>query len=160
MRILVVSDTHGSGELLEQALLAQPQAAAVIHLGDGAREAQDMADKFPQLPFYPVRGNCDWGRLADDLPISRLERFAGRRVFCTHGHAYDVKSGLYRAVMAARENKADVLLYGHTHQALADYEDGLYILNPGSLSRGGRPSYGLLDITPQGIVTRVVEVDW
>ena len=81
-------------------------------------------------------------------------------MFATNGHAYDVKSGLYRAVMAAREQKADVLLYGHTHCALEDYDDGLYILNPGSLSRGSRPSYGLLDITPQGITTRVVEVDW
>ena len=160
MRILVVSDTHGSGELLQQVILAQPNAAAVIHLGDGAREAQDMAQRFAPLPFYQVQGNCDWGMAASDLPVSRLELLGGKRVIATHGHAYDVKSGLYRAVMAAREQKADVLLYGHTHCALEDYDDGLYILNPGSLSRGSRPSYGLLDITPQGITTRVVEVDW
>ena len=160
MRILVVSDTHGNGDLWQQVILEQPRAAAVIHLGDGAREAQDMADKFPMLPFYLVRGNCDWGMAAEDLPVSRVERLAGKRIFCTHGHAYDVKYGLYRVTMAARENKADVLLYGHTHQAFTDYEDGLHILNPGSLSRGGHPSYGLLDITPQGILPHVVEVDW
>ena len=120
MRILVVSDTHGSGELLQQVILAQPNAAAVIHLGDGAREAQDMAQRFAPLPFYQVQGNCDWGMAASDLPVSRLELLGGKRVFATHGHAYDVKSGLYRAVMAAREQKADVLLYGHTHCALED----------------------------------------
>lgn len=160
MRILVVSDTHGSEELLQQAIGAQPQAAAVIHLGDGAREAQILADKFPDIPFYQVRGNCDWGLPTDALPVSRLERMGGKRVFCTHGHTYDVKYGLYRATMAARENRADVLLYGHTHQAFTAYDDGLHILNPGSLSRGGRPSYGLLDITSRGILPHVVEVDW
>lgn len=159
MRILVVSDTHGNAQALRQAVLAQPRAGAVVHLGDGMREAQDVADEFAQLPFYLVRGNCDWGAVGGNVPVTRLETLGGKRIFCTHGHAYEVKFGLYRAVMAARENRADVLLYGHTHQAFTDYEDGLYILNPGSLSRGGRPSYGLLDITPQGIVPHIVEVD-
>ena len=58
---------------------------------------------------------------------------------------------------AAREQGAQVLLYGHTHQALTDYDDGLHILNPGSLS-GWRPSYGTLDITPQGIVPNVIRL--
>ena len=34
MRILVVSDTHGSDSDLRRAILAQPKAELVIHLAD------------------------------------------------------------------------------------------------------------------------------
>ena len=40
MRILVVSDTHRDQYALEQAVLRQPKAEVVIHLGDGADEAE------------------------------------------------------------------------------------------------------------------------
>ena len=79
----------------------------------------------------------------------------GVKIFFTHGHLYGVKSGEYNIVCAARERKAQVLLYGHTHNAFTDYEDGLYLMNPGSLS-GWQATYGTLDLTEQGIVTNVV----
>ena len=39
MRILVVSDTHGNEMNLRRAILSQPKAEIVIHLGDGETEA-------------------------------------------------------------------------------------------------------------------------
>ncbi len=54
--------------------------------------------------------------------------------------------------------KAYVLLFGHTHNAVTEYEDGLYIMNPGSLS-GSTGTYGTLDIVPAGIVTNIVHID-
>lgn len=154
MRILVVSDSHGDESSLRRALLAQPKAEAVIHLGDGEQEAARARSSFPEKMFLQVRGNCDWG---SSLPVKGVYEAEGVRIFYTHGHAYGVKSGLYNAVCAAREEKARVLLFGHTHNALTDYDDGLYILNPGSLS-GWRATYGTLDITPQGIVANVVRL--
>ena len=38
MRILVVSDSHGNDSSLRRAILAQPKAEVVIHLGDGEEE--------------------------------------------------------------------------------------------------------------------------
>lgn len=58
-------------------------------------------------------------------------------------------------MLRSRERQADILLFGHTHQPLTDYDDGLYILNPGSLR--GRGTYGLLDVTPTGVLLNVVE---
>lgn len=153
-RILVVSDTHGSERALWQALEEQPDARVVFHLGDGAREAESVADACRDRDFHIVRGNGDWG---SRFPETGLEIVAGKRIFFTHGHRYEVKMGLYRAVCAARERGADVLLFGHTHHPLTDYDDGLYILNPGSLSYG-RPTYGLLDITEGGIVPHTVSL--
>lgn len=154
MRILVVSDSHGMEGNLRRAVLAQPQAEVVIHLGDGEEETERVKRNFPEKMFLQVRGNCDW---YSQLPVSGVYTAGDARVFYTHGYAQGVKSGLYRAVCEAREQKAQVLLYGHTHEAVTDYEDGLYIMNPGALS-GWRPSYGTLDITPQGIVTNIIKL--
>lgn len=154
MRILVVSDSHGNDANLRRALLAQPKAEVVIHLGDGEEETARAKPSFPEKTFLQVRGNCDWG---SSLPTAGEFDAEGVRIFFTHGHLYGVKSGLYTAVCAARERKARVLLFGHTHSPLTDYDDGLYILNPGSLN-GWRPTYGTVDVTPQGVVTNVINL--
>lgn len=154
MRILVISDTHGDESALRRAILAQPKAEVVIHLGDGELEMERARPSFPERMFLQVRGNCDWG---SSLPATGLYTAEGAAIFYTHGHAYGVKAGLYNAICAAREQRARVLLFGHTHKALTDYDDGLYIMNPGSLG-GWQASYGTLDITPQGIVTNIVRL--
>ena len=154
MRILVASDTHGNENALLSALVEQPEAKVVFHLGDGAREAEAMAAAFPNRTFYIARGNGDWG-VGSGAVEAGLELVAGRRLFYTHGHRYEVKLGLTRVVYAARERGADVLLFGHTHQPLVDYEDGLHLLNPGSLTYG-EGTYGVIDITPAGVVPRIV----
>lgn len=154
MRILVVSDTHGSDSDLRRALLAQPKAEVVVHLGDGEAELERAKHSFPEKMFLQVRGNCDWGSA---LPAAGEYTVDGVKIFYTHGHLYGVKSGLYSAVCAARERGAQVLLFGHTHNALTDYDEGLYLMNPGSLS-GWKPTYGTLDLTPSGIVTNIVNL--
>lgn len=154
MRILVVSDTHRDAFSLRAAILKQPKAEVVIHLGDGAEEAAAARDSFRDRMFLLVRGNCDWG---STLPAEEMTRLAGKNIFYTHGYTYNVKYGMYEIVSAARGQKADVLLFGHTHEALTEYRDGLYIMNPGSLCGSGG-TYGILDITPAGIVTNILRV--
>ena len=122
----------------------------VLHLGDCVRDAQALERQFPQLPVTMVPGNCDWGQTGEP---ERLLEIEGVRILMMHGHTRHVKSSPMAAVYAAREYGADVLLFGHTHQPLTDYEDGLYLMNPGSLGYGG--TYGYVDITPAGIVTNL-----
>ena len=154
MRILVVSDSHGSAYGLRRAIMAQPKAEVVIHLGDGEDDVARVKNLFPEKMFLSVKGNCDLG---SQLPPTGEFTVEGVKIFYTHGHLYGVKSGFYTLECAAREKKAQVALFGHTHNAFEDYADGLYLLNPGSLS-GWEPSYGTVDITPQGIVTNVVKL--
>ena len=45
----------------------------------------------------------------------------------------------------------------YTHGHLYGVKSGLYLMNPGSAGYGA-PSYGTLDITPQGIVTNIVKL--
>lgn len=155
MRILVVSDTHRDEFSLRKAILRQPTAEVVIHLGDGEEEADRMKINFPEKMFLQVKGNCDWG---STLPTEGETVLAGKKIFYTHGYTYKVKFSMYQAVSEARSRKADILLFGHTHEPFTLYEDGLYIMNPGSLS-GSFGTYGILDITPAGIVTNIVNMD-
>lgn len=154
MRILVVSDTHGDAWALQRAILEQPKAEVIIHLGDGAPEAANAQASFPDRRFFLIRGNCDWGSA---LPALRVVDLGGKRFYCTHGMAEHVKDGEYEAVLRARSAKADVLLFGHTHIPISEYREGLYILNPGSL-HGTSATYGFVDVTSAGIVTQIVRL--
>ncbi len=150
MKILVVSDTHGDMFSLRAAVDARPDAEVIIHCGDGNSEFTRLRTIYHDKHFIGVRGNCDFATTAANVETITLE---GKKLFITHGHLYNAKYGLYNLVCAAREAGADLLLFGHTHHALEDYDDGLYIVNPGSC-HGYDASYAYIDVTEQGIVTR------
>lgn len=154
MRILVISDTHRDRFALREALLRQQKAEVIIHLGDGAEEAADFCEGLPGKAFYQVRGNCDWGSM---LPAEGMISLEGKNIFYTHGHLYEVKYGLSNFIAAAERKKAQIALFGHTHQAMTEYRDGLYLMNPGSLS-GSSGTYGIIDLTPAGIVTNIIHL--
>ncbi len=155
MRILVVSDSHGDYRSLKKAIGAQPSAEVIVHCGDGANEVESLKIDFPEKQLIAVRGNCDWSSM---LPPTEVAQVGGKRLFVTHGHLYQAKFTIYNMICAAREEKADILLYGHTHCALNEYDDGLYIMNPGSC-HGYGATYGYIDITDKGdIVTNIVTI--
>lgn len=154
MRILVVSDTHHNEYSLRRAVLAQPKAQVVIHLGDGEEEASSVRMEFPDKMFLQVRGNCDWG---STLPIFGEITLENVKIFYTHGYTYNVKYGLYDFKAAARDHGAQVALFGHTHKAMTEYENGIYFMNPGSLNGYGA-TYGIVDLTKAGIVTNLLHI--
>jgi putative phosphoesterase len=71
---------------------------------------------------------------------------------------HSVKSGLGRLIEKAKSVKADLVLYGHTHVSKTEYVDGIYFVNPGSLSRAveGRTGYALIDIVSSGIMPLLI----
>ena len=146
MRILVVSDSHGAVHRLREALALHPEASAVIHLGDGARDLAQAADLIGERRLVQVCGNCDFGA---SLPANALEDFNGTRIFCTHGHPEHVKYGTQTLCKKARAQGARIALYGHTHEPVTADRDGLYLMNPGSVRLG---SYGMIDLEPNGIL--------
>lgn len=155
MKILVVSDTHGDFYTLMRAVKAQPDAEVIVHCGDGDEQVQLLKETYKDKMIVGVRGNCDWNSF---LPSKETLNILGKKIFITHGHLYDAKVGLYKIMCAAREEGADILLYGHTHIAMNTYEDGLYVMNPGTC-HGYIASYGVLEITENGdVLTNIVKV--
>ena len=146
MRILVVSDSHGDVFGLREAIEAQPKARMIVHLGDGERDMDALSHLFEEIKVVQVRGNTDLGVFAPNTCVETVE---GKRVYCTHGDRENVKGGTDKLKRIARGEKADIVLFGHTHVPKNEYKDGLYIFNPGSIKQG---SYGVVDITKAGVV--------
>ncbi|MBE6956594.1 MAG: metallophosphoesterase [Ruminococcaceae bacterium] len=139
MNILVFSDSHRALSGMRQAVeLERPDS--VIHLGDLERDAQLLEQEYPNLPITGVPGNCD-GFVT--TPLQRLVTYAGVKVLMSHGHIWNVKGGYRAAIYAARQCQADVVLFGHTHVPHCEQlEDGLWVVNPGSIRDRG--SYAVL----------------
>lgn len=142
MRILVLSDSHGNVENMARCVeLTEPDV--ILHLGDCQRDAEALHRQFPFLPMQSVPGNCDWG--AVDAP-EVLTEYGGVRILMMHGHTRNVKVSTLSAVYAAREMGAQILLFGHTHRPLVDYDGSLWVMNPGSVGRGFPCTYGIVTI--------------
>ena len=110
-----------------------------------------------ELPLLAVRGNCDF---SGENPETRVVTAGNVRIFMAHGHDLGVRGTREVLVRLARENGCRIALYGHTHKGDTHYEEGIYVMNPGSPSqpRDGRASYGIIDLTDAGIVPFLVEV--
>lgn len=155
MKIIVFSDSHGNFNALYRVMEMHRDARAFFHLGDGQRELDDIEALYPEKEFYSVCGNCD---LASLKQATGLTEIAGKRIMFTHGHMYGVKSGIGALVTSARKNGADIVLYGHTHIPYEEYDDGLYIMNPGSIGKGvfgSRSTYGIIHIVNGQISTNI-----
>ena len=55
------------------------------------------------------------------------------------------------------KRNADIVLFGHTHLPITEYDDELYLLNPGSLQYADG-TYGIIDITDAGISVQIIKV--
>lgn len=157
MRLLIISDSHGRRSVIENAIEAQPDAKDVIFLGDGEKQFKELSGIYSGIKFYSVCGNCDFGSESKTYDILKI---AGKKILYTHGHIFGVKSGLSRLSEFARKTGVDVALFGHTHIPFIEYADGLYLFNPGSISRPavGKPTYGTLDITGSGLFPNIINL--
>ena len=134
MKVLVVSDIHGSGyyaEKLEEIVkIEQPEK--IVLLGDLYYNPMKVAGILNKLKdrLMVVRGNCD---AEVDEMISEfkfedhiLTEINGRKYYFTHGHKYNIEKIPY--------DDFDVMMYGHIHQGFIQEKEGLIFANPGSIS--------------------------
>jgi putative phosphoesterase len=112
----VVSDTHGL--VRDEALRALEGSEVILHAGDvGAPEVLDALGRI--APVIAVRGNVDGGGLRL-LPERRSLDLGGVPVLLLHDRAL------------AGSVSETVVVFGHSHQPLAERRDGVLWFNPGS----------------------------
>lgn len=146
MRIVVMSDSHRAKRNLFEIVEKHIDAADLfIFLGDGEDDFDEVLMLYPNLKYERVSGNCDW---YSDYPLYKEINFDGKKIFFSHGHPFHVKFGYGEIISEAKKRGADICLFGHTHLQYTDYDDGLYVMNPGSVAGG---EYGMIDIVPNGI---------
>ena len=164
MNILVLSDSHGRGNRIDEVLQRQiKKPDAIIFLGDGLRDIEYCSTD--STPLFVVKGNNDiynyfnGGEAEEELLFTLGEK----KIFITHGHLYGVKSNIGYLLQTAAKKGADIVLYGHTHEAfeaVVDNEDNeyglklpkpIYVMNPGSI--GDRSAtFGCIVIDKNGRV--------
>ncbi len=158
MKILVFSDSHNNPDLMEKTVSANLRAPAsagrleaVFFLGDGIRDFEKVCEKHPGLRAEAVLGNCDGYVLLDGGAYEKAVDLGGFRFLLMHGHRHSVKSGIQRAADYAIAKGADVLLFGHTHEAFDEQIDGsaggsVRCINPGSVGAWYGAGFALLEI--------------
>ncbi len=150
MRVLIVSDTHGNHENLEQVLQQEATFDLMIHLGDSEVDQEELV-QVAKCPVEVIAGNMDRDPSLETEKIIQVEDY---RILICHGHRAGVNSGLLRLEYQAREHEVDMVMYGHTHVPYLDENEDLIILNPGSISYprpwGSRPSYAVLEVDENG----------
>ncbi|MBR4288545.1 MAG: phosphodiesterase [Clostridia bacterium] len=157
MKWLIASDLHGDAATCEQLFEAYTKEGAerLLFLGDllyhGPRN--DLPGGYApkkvitllnerKEEIFCVRGNCDTevDQMVLEFPILAdymLLPLGEKMVFATHGHKFN-KDHLPLL------KKGDILLHGHTHVPTWEEKDGIYILNPGSVTipkAGSEKSY-------------------
>ena len=165
MKILVISDTHGSAgcwAMVYNNFFCDSDL--IFHAGDflyhGPRNRMTddyrpakLAEAIMQcpVPIIAARGNCDSDVDASvlGLPLAYPYAFAyvnGKRIVITHGHLVGTQEE--KSEMAAKL-KADIFISGHTHVPVLERIGKTIFLNPGSPSvskrEDGRSTFALMD---------------
>ncbi|MBC3889340.1 YfcE family phosphodiesterase [Acetobacterium paludosum] len=158
MKVGVMSDSHGNFEALEKALNEMGQVDVIIHLGDYVEDALHLRT-LTNIPIHILKGNLDFYAKEGSMDLETI--LGGFRFFACHGHKYGVKGDLNRLYHAGMERNAQVILFGHTHQAFIEDDGQTVIMNPGSVgaARMGDPeSYGIITIENGEIDARILPV--
>ncbi|MBC2851211.1 phosphodiesterase [Cetobacterium sp. 8H] len=161
MKIFVISDIHGSSYFLKKSLEAfkVENADYILILGDelyhgprnplpeeyNPKEVAEVLNSYKEK-IVAVRGNCDSevDQMLLEYPImgDYTTLFLNKkRIFATHGHIFNKEK-------LPNLSKGDILIYGHTHIPLTEEKEGIFILNPGSISLpkdGNENSYGIFE---------------
>jgi uncharacterized protein len=143
MKIGVVSDTHGNGSLLEEAvdwMLRKQKISVLYHLGDDYDDVKHLADRY--LEIVQVPGIYDERYKDGSLAAKTFEMVLGLTILVVHSQEKD----------ATEEDRlrSDIVLYGHTHRQELKLADGRFYMNPGhlkgALDKNMPPSFGLLTV--------------
>lgn len=127
MKYLVISDNHGDAQILQTvAHHFKGQVDYMLHCGDSCLSADSPA----LVGYQTVLGNCDYENYAE----KKLLEVEQDKILLTHGHLYDVNYGLNRLSLAAKQEQANLVFFGHTHCLGVEYVENCLYLNPGSIS--------------------------
>ncbi len=128
MKILLISDSHE-----RRININLEEFDLIIHAGDYGISRHYLEDNGIKY----VAGNCDFSGL-DYLEFLINEK----KYYVVHGHQYRVKYDLLSLYLKAKEINANIVIYGHTHQAYYEEKNGIIFINPGAYNYG---EYAIID---------------
>lgn len=156
-KVIIISDTHFDTGNLKKIQSIILESDYCIFLGDGINTIIDYKKQLGDRLII-VRGNCDFFAQYNEEIVLDIN---GHKIFATHGHNYRVKTTLDNIAYRAQELNANIALFGHTHMPYQAYENGLFLINPGSLGnpRLSAPTYAYMLLSPnKKPIVKIVEV--
>ena len=159
MRAALFSDSHGDEAALRYAMEAAMKHGKIdlfAFLGDGVLDFYDLMKVMKKhntmAMIQAVRGNNDPAMIG--LREEAVIKAEGTWLFITHGHRQRVKLTDSMLLEDARDRQCRAALFGHTHRTLCEEKEGILLFNPGSVSlpMGAGPTFGLLDISKEGVL--------
>ena len=159
MKIAVVSDTH-SLELPAKLLKELKKVDLIIHAGDFC-SLKDL-NQFKKIKeVRAIYGNMDDKDVRKLLPKRLVFEIDGVLIGLYHGYGPSQK--IVDEVSAEfKEDKVQLIIFGHSHQPLNEKRGDVIFFNPGSPNDkiySPYCSYSLLEINKGKIKTSIIKLD-
>lgn len=155
MKILALSDTHKKIDHAIQICRSIKDIDMVVHLGDCKSDGDQLA-KAVGIDVIAVKGNCD-GSL-NDRDYQIIDTQYGKIVL-THGHMQSVKQGLLNLFYFTKSLGCKAAFFGHTHIPCIEEMNGIYLINPGSLTLpacGSQGSYAIITVSQNALCADIL----
>ena len=150
MRVLICSDTHRKHDNYMNVIEKEGPFDFLIHCGD-TEGGEYLISEAAGCKSEIVMGNNDF---FSALPRESVFTLGGRKVWVTHGHNYYVYMDNQTIKEEAIIKGVDIVMYGHTHKPVVEYDGEIIAVNPGSLTyprqEGRRTSYIIMEIDEAG----------
>ncbi|NLY74977.1 MAG: YfcE family phosphodiesterase [Firmicutes bacterium] len=149
MKVVIVSDSHGNFGVLKRIAEREMPFDLMFHLGDGIEEAVRV-QQLIGFNLDGVEGNND---VKGIFPASLTLGFGKKRCLFTHGHLFEPRRDLSLLAAYAKQSRADLVFFGHTHQYYDGIVKGVRLLNPGSVCSHltKEAAYLLLKVDEKGL---------
>lgn len=150
MKILVLADTHipiNAKELPEEIYQQAKNVDMIIHAGDIV-DLNVLGKLEAFAPVKAVFGNMDSQDARDKLKKKEIIKVGKFRIGIIHGAG--APSGLTEYARKSFKKPIDIIIFGHSHNPVNEYVDGILLFNPGSVTDkifAPYNSYGILELS-------------
>ncbi len=159
MKIGVLSDTHSLN--IPAVLIERFKTMdLIIHAGDLC-DLSTLKLLKKQASTKAVQGNMDEPAVKKELPIKEIVMCGNLKIGVTHGHIGQSREALKNATALFKDDKMDVVIFGHSHQAFNEHIGTTLYFNPGSpndVIRAKFFSYGLISIEGGKIKAEIIKI--
>lgn len=130
MKVLIVSDSHGHNELLDDLIRENKDVDIFLHAGDSEVPSHTI------YPFRTVKGNCDY---YFDMQKELIIPSPFGNILLRHKEDASEKY--------LKEHDVKIFIYGHSHVKCCKKKNDICYINPGSLTypRDEQTSYAILE---------------
>jgi uncharacterized protein len=159
MIIGVLSDTH-SLNIPAPMLERFRSVDLIVHAGDIC-DTHTLKLLKKIAPTKAVQGNMDESAVKKILPSIEIITCGELKIGLTHGHLGDAREALKNAMTSFKDDKMDVVIFGHSHQAFNEKIGETLYFNPGSpndVVKAKFFSYGLLTIEAGKIKAEIIKI--